>query len=259
MSAIASLTGLALPGSAALGQTAADIEDLPLVQPAVRKPAGGGAWSAEVKQRTATSKRASATAIRISGDPVRTVVKIEVTRPIVASMFTLGQPYRAIIDVPDLDFQLPAGAGSRATGIVSAFRYGQFEAGRSRIVIDLAGPATIEKASFLAPSGKEPGVLSFELLRVGAAAFKNMRGATDPDATPDLPPDARWPPRGSRTRRPAGRGPQGQARDRDRPRPRRYRSRHGRRRRPHREIRDAVGRPPGPQPSCSRAVATTFT
>ena len=161
----------------------AQVEDLPLVQPAVRaKPAGGGAWSAEVnKQRVAPATRARATAIRITGDGARTLVRLEVTRPVVASMFTLDEPYRAIVDVADLDFQLPANAGTRGSGLIKAFRYGQFEAGRSRLVLDLAAPATIEKAAFIAPAGNEPGVLTFELARVGAAEFRVMRGPAAPE------------------------------------------------------------------------------
>lgn len=154
-------------------------------------PAGksgqSGGWSAEVAPRAPITARPKATSLRISGDATRTSVRMEVSQPIVASMFTIDEPYRVIIDVPDLDFQFRSGASAGATGLVAAYRYGQFEAGRSRVVIDLSAPANIDKAMFIAPAGKEPGVLSFDLIRVGAAEFKAMRGSTS-DASP--PPAA---------------------------------------------------------------------
>lgn len=154
----------------------------PAPQPEIRRPSAGGAWSAEVKPRRPTVARARATAIVVTGDATRSQVQLEVNRPIVASMFTLDEPYRAIIDVAELEFAVPPGTGTTGVGIVKAFRYGQFEAGRSRIVIDLAGPAAIQNAVFSAPTGNKPGVLSFELVRINAAEFHAMRGPADADA-----------------------------------------------------------------------------
>lgn len=189
--------GKALAGllTAALGcflaPAMAPAQSLPAVQPQVRAEPKSGGWSVDTKQRAPAVVRPRATMIRVTGTAARTSVRVEVTHPIVASMFTLGEPYRAIVDIPDLEFQLPAGSGKAATGLVSAFRYGQFEAGRSRVVIDLAGPATIEKAMFVAPSGKEPGILSFDLVRVGAADFKAMRGPASDSALDATPTDPR--------------------------------------------------------------------
>lgn len=169
----------------------APAQTTPAAQPQLRAEPKSGGWSAEVKQRTAATARPRATVIRVTGTAARTSVRMEVTHPIMASMFTLDEPYRAIVDIPDLEFQLPAGSGKSGIGLVSAYRFGQFEAGRSRIVIDLAGPATIDKAMFVAPSGKEPGVLSFDLVRVGAADFKAMPGPARDPALETAPTDPR--------------------------------------------------------------------
>ena len=135
--------------------------------------AGGssGAWSAEVR-----GARATATAIKLDGDGQRTRMRLYVTRPIAANIFTLGDPYRTVVDIADLEFQLPAGAGNSGHGIVTAYRYGQFEAGRSRIVIDAAVPILIEKAQFV-PAGREPAHLAFELVRITPEAFAGMASA----------------------------------------------------------------------------------
>ena len=126
---------------------------------------------------------------RMTGDVARTEVRIEITAQVAANMFLLDEPYRAIIDVADLDFQLPATVGARGRGLVKSFRYGQFGTGRSRIVIDLAGPAKVEKAQFVAPAGGSNGVLSFELVAIGSAEFavlmgdapRQSAGATQPE------------------------------------------------------------------------------
>ena len=46
-----------------------------------------------------------------------------------------------VIDIPQVSFQLPAGAGHRGRGLIKAFRYGLVMPGGSRIVFDLTGPA----------------------------------------------------------------------------------------------------------------------
>lgn len=148
----------------------------PQVRTEAAKASGSGGWSAEVRgQRTG----AVATALKVDGDETRTRVRLYVTKPVAASIFTLGDPYRAIVDIPDLEFQLPAGAGSSGHGMVTAYRYGQFEAGRSRIVIDAAGPVLIEKAQ-LVPAGREPAHLSFDLVRIAPEAFARMAAASAP-------------------------------------------------------------------------------
>ena len=157
--------------------------------PTGRKDGQGSGWTAEVAPRAAVPARPRATSIRITGNATRTSIRIEVNQPIVASMFTLDEPYRVIVDVPDLDFQLRSGASPGGTGLVSAYRFGQFDAGRSRIVIDLAAPANIDKPMFIAPAGREPGVLSFDLVRVGAAEFKAMRGSASDQPAAPAPPD----------------------------------------------------------------------
>ncbi len=133
---------------------------------AVQRPSS---WSGTIRVR-----RAAATAVILSGDRNRTHAQIEVTRPISANVYTLGDPYRAVIDVANLTFRLPASAGRRGKGIIASYRYGRFNAGRSRLVMDLAGPARIENATFIPPRGKNKGRLSFDLVRIPKSEFRAM-------------------------------------------------------------------------------------
>ncbi len=99
-------------------------------------------------------------------------------------MFVIANPYRAIVDVPNLDFQLPASAGRAGRGLVKAYRYGQFEAGRSRIVIDATGPVRIENGAFAPPTKRSPGRLTFDLVSVSPAEVGQVAGGQLPPAEP---------------------------------------------------------------------------
>jgi N-acetylmuramoyl-L-alanine amidase len=181
------LCALAVATAWGLAATPAGAQGRGTIQPSVARPEGG-AWSAAVKQAPGAGPRARAISFKISGDQGRTHVRMSITQQVAANMFLLDAPYRAIIDIPELDFQFPPAASSQAAGLVKAFRYGQFGAGRSRVVIDLSGPARVEKAQFTAPGGIEPGVLSFDLVKIGVADFSAMLGA-QPASTPEAHQD----------------------------------------------------------------------
>ena len=139
---------------------------------------------------TAAVTPAVVSAIEIAGDTRRTTVKLTVDRPVVANIFTLAAPYRAIIDIPGLEFRLPAGAGQRGHertgwGLVAGFRYGQFEAGRSRVVLDAVAPMLIENAGFEPPDPGLPGTpgrLSFDLVQITADEFAALVQVNAPTA-----------------------------------------------------------------------------
>jgi N-acetylmuramoyl-L-alanine amidase len=142
---------------------------------------------AQRPERLSGSDRQSqttATSFRLTGNAARTSVRLEVNRPIAANVFTLADPYRAIVDVPQMEFRLPSSpAGRNGRGLVKAYRYGSFEAGRSRIVMDLTAPVRIEKAMFSPPVKGKPGLLTFELVRIPPDEFIAMGGGRQPDAS----------------------------------------------------------------------------
>jgi N-acetylmuramoyl-L-alanine amidase len=65
------------------------------------------------------------------------------SQPLTATPFALEKPDRLVLDLPEVNFQLPAHTGESGTGLIKSFRFGLFGFGRSRIVIDLAGPAHV--------------------------------------------------------------------------------------------------------------------
>src|SRR6516162_431184 len=62
---------------------------------------------------------------RLVGDQKRTRFIADLTANIDIAVFTLADPYRVVVDMPELRFGLPDSAGSDGRGMISAYRYGQ--------------------------------------------------------------------------------------------------------------------------------------
>ncbi len=133
-----------------------------------------------------------ATAARLAGDAKQTRLILDLDRTVTFRAFTLADPYRVVVDVPQINFQLPAGTGAAGRGLVKAFRYGLVMPGGSRIVIDLAGPAKIASSYVLEAANGQPARLVMELEEVDRTAFvqsvaPESRAALRP-AVPETPP-----------------------------------------------------------------------
>lgn len=59
---------------------------------------------------------------RLGGDSSRTRLVFDLTRTIEIAAFTLADPYRVVIDLPQVTFQLPARTGEQGRGLIKAFR-----------------------------------------------------------------------------------------------------------------------------------------
>lgn len=84
----------------------------------------------------------------------RTSFILDLSTGVRAEIFTLPNPYRVIIDLPDVGFRLPQNAGQSGRGLVSAFRFGLLEEGKARIVLDTNKPVLIGKAEMAVRSGE---------------------------------------------------------------------------------------------------------
>ena len=108
---------------------------------------------------------------RLAGDAKQTRFVLDLDRAITFRAFTLSDPYRVVIDIPQVSFHLPAGTGAQGRGLVKAFRYGMVMPGGSRIVIDLTGPARVANSYVLDQANGQPPRLVLELEEVDRAAF----------------------------------------------------------------------------------------
>jgi N-acetylmuramoyl-L-alanine amidase len=108
---------------------------------------------------------------RLSGDTNRTRLIIDLERTVDMRAFLLADPARVVIDLDEVNFQLPALTGQTGRGLVTAWRYGLFAANKSRIVIDLSSLALIDKAFMLEAVDQQPARLVIDLVKSDAAKF----------------------------------------------------------------------------------------
>jgi N-acetylmuramoyl-L-alanine amidase len=112
-----------------------------------------------------------ATDARLAGDAGRTRMVVDLSRRIDVTAFTLADPYRVIVDLPQVTFALSARTGESGRGLIKAFRYGLVMQGGSRIVIDASGPVRVDKAFVLDPTDGQPARLVVDLVSIDRASF----------------------------------------------------------------------------------------
>ncbi|MGQ0485373.1 MAG: N-acetylmuramoyl-L-alanine amidase [Hyphomicrobiales bacterium] len=112
-----------------------------------------------------------ATGTRVGGDEHRTRFVTDLTQVVSFTAYVLPDPYRVVVDLPEVAFDLPPGAGRKVRGLITEFRYGVVEYGRARIVIDTSGPVLIEKSFVIGPQAGQPARLVVDLVKTSEAAF----------------------------------------------------------------------------------------
>src|SRR3984893_14951390 len=112
-----------------------------------------------------------ASGARLAGDAKQTRFVLDLDKAIQFRAFALADPYRVVVDVPQISFQLAAGTGSAGRGLIKAFRYGLVMPGGSRIVFDLTGPARIANSYVLDAANGQPPRLVLELEQVDRTSF----------------------------------------------------------------------------------------
>lgn len=112
---------------------------------------------------------------RIGGDLSRTRFVADLSSVVDFRVFALSDPYRVIVDLPEVKFLMPSGVGAKGKGLVSAFRYGLFATGKSRIVIDVVEPVLIEKAFVRKPENGQPARLVIDLVRASKEEFDKQQ------------------------------------------------------------------------------------
>jgi N-acetylmuramoyl-L-alanine amidase len=128
-----------------------------------------------------------------------TSFELTISKGFTAQVYTLGNPYRVILDLPDLAFRLDPAAGKKGRGVIAAFRYGIFAEHKARVVIDTTGPVRIASAGMTRIPKSRSLKLAIVLAPMDAAAFGAGTGATLASASPsDIAANATPPERADR-------------------------------------------------------------
>jgi N-acetylmuramoyl-L-alanine amidase len=125
-----------------------------------------------------------ATDTRVGGDDNLTRFVMDFSRKIDLRAFTLADPYRVVIDLPQVTFNLPPKTGETGRGLVKAFRFGLVMQGGSRIVIDVNKPVKVEKVFALDAQGGQPARLVLDLVATDRDSFMRNLAAENRTQTP---------------------------------------------------------------------------
>jgi len=109
--------------------------------------------------------------VRLGGDDAQTRLVVDLSQKIELRAFTLGNPYRVVIDMPQITFQFPPKTGEKGRGLIKAFRFGLVMQGGSRMVIDLARPARVDKVFVMEAANDQPARLVIDLAATDREAF----------------------------------------------------------------------------------------
>ncbi|MDP2408822.1 MAG: N-acetylmuramoyl-L-alanine amidase [Pseudolabrys sp.] len=142
-----------------------------------------------------------ATGVRVGGDDKQTRFVVDLSHKIGLAAFTLADPYRVVIDLPQLAFHLPPDSGEKGRGLVKAFRYGLIMQGGSRIVLDTKGPVKVDRVFTVDAADGQPARLVLDLSPTDRTAFlrtialdnRNVRASSGKAAVaaPKAPGDTR--------------------------------------------------------------------
>lgn len=146
---------------------------------------GAGAAEPESPVPAAASNFPIASDVRLAGDGKQTRFVLDLDQKIQVRAFVLADPYRVVMDIPQVSFRLPAGMGTVGRGLIKAFRYGLVVPGGSRIVFDLTGPARIASSNVLDGANGQPPRLVLELEEVDRTTFVQSLAA---ESRPELRP-----------------------------------------------------------------------
>ncbi len=104
-------------------------------------------------------------------------------------VFTLADPYRIVVDFPEVAWRLDPAATKGSTGLIKGFRFGLYRAGRSRMVIDLSGPTVIANKFLLPPEGQHRYRLVLDLRPTDRIGYLATAGWPDGTAEAEAPED----------------------------------------------------------------------
>lgn len=148
----------------------------------------GTVWAAE---RPATLSPSDsfpvATDARLGGDETQTRFVLDLDRKIDLHVFTLADPYRVVVDIPQVTFQLAQKAGESGRGLVKAFRFGLVMPGGSRLVFDLNKPARVEKAFSVDAAAGAPARLVLDLAATDRDSFLRKAALDDKVVRTEVP------------------------------------------------------------------------
>lgn len=89
--------------------------------------------------------------VRLGGNAQSTRLVLDLAEAPKHQAFNLADPYRIVFDFPEFDWRVAPEHMPGATGLIKSLRAGLFQPGTFRLVVDLSGPAEIQRTLILPP------------------------------------------------------------------------------------------------------------
>ena len=120
--------------------------------------------------------------MRVGVYEARTRFVMDLSGSVSFKAFTLSDPYRVVVDLPEVTWSSRLRRGSG--GLIARLRFGLLKPGTSRIVLDVRGPVRIVKSFVMAPAGGfRHHRLVIDLAPTDAKSFAREIGARRKAAT----------------------------------------------------------------------------
>ena len=129
--------------------------------------------------------------IRIGVHDGTTRFVVDLSDKVEPRLFGLADPFRVVIDLPEVNFVLSEERIGDGAGLIEKLRYGLFRPGTSRFVLDLKTPSKISNQFLLRPEGGKPWRLVLDMVPTSRADFlasMRPRGGTAPQVATKSPP-----------------------------------------------------------------------
>jgi N-acetylmuramoyl-L-alanine amidase len=130
---------------------------------------GIGVAVAIVAGHVAAASQPVVSAVTIAEQAGFTRLVLELSERARYQLFLLNEPMRLVLDLPPSGWSLDTQPAS--AGVVSGYRYGQFDPETARLVVDLAAPARIRHSGYELQASRKSHRLVIELEAVSAEAF----------------------------------------------------------------------------------------
>lgn len=107
-------------------------------------------------------------------DPTRTRFIIGLEEETEFQVYSLTDPNRVYIELPEVKVQLPPAPGDKPVGLIKSFRGGLSAPGKQRVVLDVTGPVVVDKAIVERGSDGSPRLV-VDIVEVSAAVAADLK------------------------------------------------------------------------------------
>ncbi len=129
------------------------------------------------------SAKPEVVAARVGETPERTRFVLEMSEDLPYRVFTLPDPFRVVVDLPEVAWSLPQGYEPKPTGLITGLRFGLFAPGTSRVVLDISGPALLQKVFVIPPREGKPHRLVVDIETATRQQYFAAEGSATGEAT----------------------------------------------------------------------------